>query len=126
MMVESFSSLSCSFCNSDSPSIRGILMSVTTMSTSRVGLQHGQRLDAVAGKQKADGPVANLVPELLLDKRLQVRLVVDDQDLCGHAARSTRAVDFAAERAEIDRLGQQRLGAVSPALCAWSPHRRRR
>ncbi len=55
-----------------------------------VGLQHGQGLDAVAGKQKADGTTVNLVPELLLDKRFQVRLVVDNQDPCGHAARSTR------------------------------------
>ena len=55
-----------------------------------VGLQHSQGLDAVAGEQKADGPVANLVPELLLDERLQVRLVVDNQDSCGHAVRSTR------------------------------------
>jgi hypothetical protein len=43
-----------------------------------VCLQHGQGFDAVVGEQKADGPVANLVPELLLDKRLQVRFIVDD------------------------------------------------
>ena len=55
-----------------------------------VRLQHGQRFDAVAGEQKADGAVADLVPELLQDERFQVRLVVDDQDPCGHAARSTR------------------------------------
>src|SRR5208282_4675185 len=34
MMVEIFSSFSCSFCSSVSPSIRGILMSTTNMSTS--------------------------------------------------------------------------------------------
>ena len=35
-------------------------------------------LNAVAGEQKADGPVPNLMPELLLDERLQVRFVVDN------------------------------------------------
>ena len=55
-----------------------------------VRLQHGQGFDAVAGEQKADRSVADLVPELLQDESLQVRLVVDDQDPCGHAARSTR------------------------------------
>ena len=57
---------------------------------SLIRLQHGQGFDTVAGEQKADVSVADLVPELLLDERLQVRLVVDNQDPCGHAARSTR------------------------------------
>ena len=91
-----------------------------------VGLQHGQGFDTVAGEKKADRPVANLVPELLLDERLQVRFIVDDKDSRGHAARSDPRIDFAAQHAEIDRLGQQRLGAAAPAPCALSPHRHRR
>ena len=62
-MVDTRSSLSCNFCSSDSPSILGILMSVTTRS-------------------------ADLMPELLQDESLDIRLVVNDQD-GGHAARST-------------------------------------
>ena len=53
-------------------------------------LQNGQGFDAVAGEQKADCAVADLVPELLLDESFQVRLVVDNQDACDHAVRSTR------------------------------------
>ena len=116
MMVESFSSLSCSFCSSVSPSIRGILMSVTTISTSLVRLQHGQGFDAVAGEQKADRAVTDLVAELLQDERLQVRLVVDDQDPCGHAARSTRVSISLRSIDEVDRLGQKRLGAILQRL----------
>jgi hypothetical protein len=78
MMVESFSSFSCSSWRSVSPSIRGMLMSATTMSTSRFAFSTAKAFDTVVGEQKADGPVANLVPELLLDKRLQVRFIVDD------------------------------------------------
>ena len=49
-----------------------------------------QGFDAVAGEQEADGAVADLAAELLQDERLEVRLVVDDEDLRGHAARPTR------------------------------------
>ena len=55
-----------------------------------VFLQHSQSFDAVAREQKVDAALANLTSELLLDEFLQVRLVVDNQDPCGHAARSTR------------------------------------
>ena len=51
-----------------------MLMSVITISTSQLAFS----TDTVAGEQKADGPVANLMPELLLDERLQVRFVVDN------------------------------------------------
>ena len=67
-----------------------MLMSVTTRSIVAVRLQRGQGFDAVAGEQKADRAIPDLMPELLQDERLQVRLVVDDQDPRGHAARSTR------------------------------------
>ena len=39
---------------------------------------------------EADRAVANLTAEFLQDKSLQVRLVVNDQDLGSHAVRSTR------------------------------------
>ena len=55
-----------------------------------VRLQRRQGFNAVAGEQEADRSVPDLVPELLQDESLQVRLVVNDQDPCGHAARSTR------------------------------------
>ena len=90
MMVESFSSFSCSFCSSDSPSIRGILMSVTTRSTSRFASSTARASTPSRANRKLTVAVADLVPELLLDERFQVRLVVDNQDSCGHAARSTR------------------------------------
>ena len=69
--------------------MRGMLMSVTTMSTAPF-LEHGQGFNAVAGKLKSDRPVANLMPELLLDQPLQVRLIIDDENLRGHAAFPTR------------------------------------
>ena len=53
--------------------------------------QHCQRLDAVAGEQKADLALADLAPEFLDQQGLQIRLVVDHEDAGGHAARPTRA-----------------------------------
>ena len=50
-----------------------------------------QRLDPVMGEQKAERPVADLPAEFLRDERLQIRLVVDDQNPCGHAAIPSRA-----------------------------------
>ena len=90
MMVESCRSLSCSFCSSDSPSMRGMLMSLTTMSISRFAVDQRQRLDAVAREQEADRAVADLAAEFLHDQRLEVGLVVDDEDTRGHAAIPSR------------------------------------
>ena len=90
MMVETFSSLSCSFCSSDKPVHPRHVDVGDHQVDAAIGLQGGQGLDAVAGEQKADRSVPDLVAELLQDERLQVRLVVNDQNLGGHAARSTR------------------------------------
>src|SRR5580704_14187165 len=54
-------------------------------------LEHRQGFDAVAGKRKADLAMADLMAELLQNEGLQVRLVVDDEDMCCHAVRPTRA-----------------------------------
>ena len=55
-----------------------------------VGLEHLERVDAVAGENERNRPVTNLMPELLLDQRLQVRFIIDDEDLRGHAELPTR------------------------------------
>ena len=47
-------------------------------------LELRQRLDAVVREEKIEPAVADLTTELLLDEQLQVRLVVDDQNLNGH------------------------------------------
>ena len=78
MIVESFSSLSCRFWRSNSPSILGMLMSVITISTSQLAFSTVKASTPSLANKKADGPVANLMPELLLDERLQVRFVVDN------------------------------------------------
>ena len=58
--------------------MRGMLMSLTTMSTVPPIAEHIERLGAVAGEQKPDFAVPDLPAKLLLDEGLQVRLVVDD------------------------------------------------
>src|SRR5262249_23231809 len=55
-----------------------------------VRLELGQGLDAIAGEHKSDGALANLMPEFLLDQKFQVRLVIDHEDLRGHATFPTR------------------------------------
>ena len=96
--------------------MRGMLMSLTTMSMSRLASMSGQRLDAVAGEQEADRAVADLAAEFLQDERLEVRLVVDHQDPRGHAAIPSRVSISPRSSGEVDRLGQQRLGAVLERL----------
>ena len=91
-----------------------------------VGLERRQGFDAVTGEQKADGSIANLVPELLLDERLQIRLVVDDQDIVRSCGAFDPRFDFIAEHHKVDGFGQKRLSAALQAPCAWSPHRHRR
>src|SRR6478672_2195874 len=81
-----------------------------------VGRQRSQGFDTVVREQKADGPIANLVPELLLDKRLQVRLVVDNQDSCGHVVRSTRL--SISLRSSAKSIGLVR-SASAPRSSAW-------
>src|SRR4029077_1777628 len=75
-----------------------------------------QGFDTVVREQKADGPIANLVPELLLDKRLQVRLVINNQDSCGHAVRSTRLSISLRSRAKSIGLVRS---ASAPRSSAW-------
>ena len=65
-------------------------MSVTTMSTSWFSCSTVSASTPSWANRKLTLTVANLVSEFLLDKHFQVRFVVDNQDPCGHAARSTR------------------------------------
>ena len=88
-MVDFLSSASCSFCSSDSPSIRGMLMSDTTMSTCGFCSSRLQRLDAVMGEHERHRAVADLPAEFLQDQRLEIGLVIDDEDGRGHAACSS-------------------------------------
>jgi hypothetical protein len=115
-MVDSFISFSCSYWRSVSPSIRGMLMSATTKSTSWLAASVAKASTPVVREQKADGPIANLVPELLLDKCLQVRLVVNNQDSCGHVVRSTRL--SISLRSSAKSIGLVR-SASAPRSSAW-------
>src|SRR5262249_3231238 len=54
-----------------------------------VCFQRRQGVDTVVGEQKRDGVIPDLMTELLENESLQVRLVINDQDAGGHAARST-------------------------------------
>ena len=81
-----------------------------------VFLQRRQGFDTVTGEQKTDGSVANLVAELLLDERLQVRLVVDNQNLRSHAALSTRV--SISSRSMPKSIGLVR-SASAPRSSAW-------
>ena len=81
MMVNTLSSLSCSFCSSDSPSILGMLQPVHPrrvdvgdhQADAAARLQRGQGFQAVAREQEADGSVPYLVAEPLQDESLDVR-----------------------------------------------------
>ena len=86
MMVDFLSSASCSFCSSERPSILGMLMSDTTMSTCGMSDDRLQRLDAVMGEYECDPAIADLLAEFLQHQRLEIGLVVDDKDGRGHAA----------------------------------------
>ena len=68
-------------------------------------LEQLQRLDAVAREQEADEPVADLPAEFLQDQRLEVRLVVDDED----ASRSCRLLEPRVDLA----------GAAAQSRSAW-------
>ena len=62
-----------------------------------IGLESSQGFDAVVGEQEADRAITDLMPKLLQDESLQVRLVVNDG-----SARSCGAfnahIDLTAER----------------------------
>ena len=52
----------------------------------RMVLDRLQRLDAVMGEHERHRAVANLPAEFLQHQRLEIGLVIDDEDGCGHAA----------------------------------------
>ena len=56
--------------------------------------EHGERVDSIAGEEETHGAVADLAAEFLGDQRLEVRLVVDDENAAGHAARSDSGIDL--------------------------------
>ena len=66
--------------------MRGMLMSLTTMSMSRFAASRASASTPSWANRKLTVAVADLAAEFLQDQRLQVRLVVDDQDARGHAA----------------------------------------
>src|SRR5437868_4392325 len=55
-----------------------------------VCFQRRQGLDAITDEGEVNRSVTNLVAKFLYEESLKVRLVVDDQNLCGHAALPTR------------------------------------
>ena len=52
----------------------------------RMLLDRLQRLDAVMGEHERHRAVADLPAEFLQDQSLEIGLVIDDEDGCGHAA----------------------------------------
>src|SRR5260370_17920344 len=56
----------------------------------RMILDRLQRFDPVAGEYKRHLAIANLPAEFLQDQSLEIGLVIDDEDGCGHAACSSR------------------------------------
>ena len=89
-MVESFSSFSCSFWRSNRPSMRGILMSATTMSTSRLAFSAAKASTPSPANRKLTAPSRIWCRNFCWMSACQVRFVVDNQDSCCHAVRSTR------------------------------------
>src|ERR1700730_14209158 len=56
----------------------------------RMILDRLQRFDPVAGEDKRHLAIANVPAELLQDQSLEIGLVIDDENGCGHAACSSR------------------------------------
>ena len=90
MMVDTFCSLFCSFCSSESPSILGMLISVTTRSIWPFAFSAASASTPSRANRNADRSASYFVAELLQDESLDVWLVVNDQDVRCHAVRSTR------------------------------------
>ena len=80
------SSHSCSFCRSDSPSIRGMLMSLTTMSMAGFCSIVASASRPSCANIDLDRALADLPAEFLLDEGLEIGLVVDEQNGDAHAA----------------------------------------
>ena len=78
-----------------------------------VGLEQLEGVNAVAGENERNRPVTNLMPELLLDQRLQVRFIIDDEDLRSHAELPTR------ESISLRRLPKS-IGLVTSASAPCS------
>ena len=86
MMVETWFSLSCSFCK-QRQAVHPRHVDVADDEVDVViGLERRQRFDAVAGEQETPCAVPDLAPELLQNESLQIGLVVNDQDSGVHAA----------------------------------------
>ena len=85
-MVDILSSASCSFCSSDE-AVHPRHIDVGHHHVDiRMLLDRLQRLDAVMREYECDRAVADLPAELLQYQSLQIGLVIDDKDRCGHAA----------------------------------------
>src|SRR4029077_9447799 len=81
-----------------------------------VRFERRQGFDTVAGKEEVDCSIPDLVAELLQDESLHVRLVVNDQDLRRHAARSTRVSISLRNTAKSIGLARKASAPPSSAL----------
>ncbi len=93
--------------------MRGMLMSLSTMSISLLPSITRERFQPVAREQEADRAVADLAAEFLDDQRLEVGLVVDDEDARCHATIPSRV--------SISPLSTAKsIGLVSSACAPFS------
>jgi hypothetical protein len=114
-MVETCSSLSCSFCSSDRPSILGIFISVTTRSIWPFALRR-QGFNAVAREQEPDRSASYFVAELLQDESLDVRAHRQRPGYALSCRTFDPRVDLAAKHHKINRLCQKRLSTTLQRL----------
>src|SRR4029453_7193310 len=90
-----------------------------------IRLQRRQGFNAVAREQEADRSASYFVAELLQDESLDVWLIVNDQDVRCHAARSTR-VSISLRSITKHLAWSEAPQRRSPAPRASSPRRHRR
>ena len=112
MIVDFLSSASWSFCSSDSPSIRGMLMSDTTRSTCGFCSSDCSASMPSRANMNAYRAVADLPAEFLQYQRLEIGLVIDDEDGVRSCGLLEPCIDFMAQQREIDRLGQKAYRAA--------------
>ncbi len=102
---------------SESPSIRGMLMSVTTISMSRLAFSVAKASTPSRANRKLTSPSRIWCRNFCRTRALQIRLVVNNQDFALVMRRVRRRVSISLRSsAEVDRLGQQRLGAALQRL----------
>ena len=101
--------------------MRGMLMSLTTMSTFGVARDEFERLDPVVGEQEVDLAVADLLAEALGDQQGEIRLVVHDQ----HLGRWSRLANRHASRFPCAGC-RSRCGLLSSPTAPRSQRRRAR